>query len=91
MPDLAGFGDWTTDWLDCHAKFEVNSVKNFMSRSLKIGSDCLSIDPINHVDLDPDLSLRYLNGTVPIESSLYLERVLFEAQIEREICKPGEL
>jgi AAA-like domain len=50
-----------------------------------------SADPINYVDLDPDLSPRYPNGAVPIGSPFYLERVPFEAQIDREIRKPGAL
>lgn len=34
---------------------------------------------------------RYPNGAVPIGSPFYLERVPFEAQIDREIRKPGAL
>jgi DNA-binding Xre family transcriptional regulator len=41
--------------------------------------------------LPPDRSPRYPNGAVPLGSPLYLERTPFEAQIDREISKPGAL
>ncbi|WP_310411195.1 AAA-like domain-containing protein [Chamaesiphon sp. OTE_8_metabat_110] len=50
-----------------------------------------SADAISYVDLDPDPLPRYPNGAVPIGSPFYLERVPFEAQIDREIRKPGAL
>jgi transcriptional regulator with XRE-family HTH domain len=50
-----------------------------------------STDVISYVDPDPDPSPRYPNGAVPIGSRFYLERVPFEAQIDREIRKPGAL
>jgi transcriptional regulator with XRE-family HTH domain len=44
-------------------------------------------------DIDPhsDSSPRYPNGSVPLGSPFYLERVPFEAQIDREMRKPGAL
>ncbi|AFY93205.1 hypothetical protein Cha6605_2119 [Chamaesiphon minutus PCC 6605] len=41
--------------------------------------------------LPPDTSPRYPNGAVPLGSPFYLERIPFEAQIDREISKPGAL
>jgi DNA-binding Xre family transcriptional regulator len=41
--------------------------------------------------LPPDTSPRYPNGAVPLGSPFYLERTPFEAQIDREISKPGAL
>ena len=57
--------------------------------SPKSNRDDNSIDPNNSVE--PDLSPRYPNGAVPIGSPFYLERVPFEAQIDREMRKPGAL
>jgi transcriptional regulator with XRE-family HTH domain len=42
-------------------------------------------------DLLPDTSPVYPNGAVPLGSPFYLERSPFEAQIDREIRKPGAL
>jgi DNA-binding Xre family transcriptional regulator len=39
----------------------------------------------------PDTLPRYPNGAVPLGSPFYLERAPFEAQIDREISKPGAL
>jgi transcriptional regulator with XRE-family HTH domain len=39
----------------------------------------------------PDTSPCYPNGAVPLGSPFYLERTPFEAQIDREIRKPGAL
>jgi transcriptional regulator with XRE-family HTH domain len=41
--------------------------------------------------VDPDPSPKYPNGAVPLGSPFYLERKPFEAQIDREIRKPGAL
>jgi hypothetical protein len=59
--------------------------------SLTQNRDDTSTDVISYVDVDPDPSPRYPNGAVPIGSPFYLERVPFEAQIDREIRKPGAL
>lgn len=42
-------------------------------------------------DLNSNISPRYPNGSVPLGSPFYLERTPFEAQIDREIRKPGAL
>lgn len=42
-------------------------------------------------DLFTDTSPSYPNGAVPLGSPFYLERTPFEAQIDREITKPGAL
>jgi DNA-binding Xre family transcriptional regulator len=42
-------------------------------------------------DQDLDTSPSYPNGAVPLGSPFYLERIPFEAQIDREIRKPGAL
>ncbi len=42
-------------------------------------------------DRDLDASPSYPNGAVPLGSPFYLERIPFEAQIDREIRKPGAL
>ena len=49
--------------------------------------------PIPPQPEDPieDALPRYPNGAVPLGSPFYLERVPFEAQIDREIEKPGAL
>jgi DNA-binding Xre family transcriptional regulator len=47
--------------------------------------DSVEIDPIS------DRSPRYPNGAVPLGSPFYLERVPAQAQIDREIRKPGAL
>jgi transcriptional regulator with XRE-family HTH domain len=41
--------------------------------------------------LNLEISPRYPNGAVPLGSPFYLERTPFEAQIDREIRKPGAL
>lgn len=43
------------------------------------------------IDRDPDLSPGYPNGVIPLGSPYYLERIPIEAQIDREIRKPGAL
>jgi transcriptional regulator with XRE-family HTH domain len=50
-----------------------------------LSSDSVAIDPIS------DRSPRYPNGAVPLGSPFYLERVPAQAQIDREIRKPGAL
>jgi transcriptional regulator with XRE-family HTH domain len=45
----------------------------------------IAIDP--HSDTSP----RYPNGSVPLGSPFYIERAPFEAQIDREMRKPGAL
>jgi transcriptional regulator with XRE-family HTH domain len=42
-------------------------------------------------DAKPDTSPPYPNGAVALGSPFYLERIPFEAQIDREIRKPGAL
>ena len=79
------------DWKDIYTLDPMVSAEIVGGASPKSNRDAHSIDPIDYVDLDPDLSPRYPNGAVPIGSPFYLERVPFEAQIEREICKPGAL
>ncbi|MEM9539943.1 MAG: AAA-like domain-containing protein [Cyanobacteria bacterium P01_E01_bin.42] len=40
---------------------------------------------------DPDKSPPYPNGSIPLDSPFYLQRTLFEEQVNREIGKPGAL
>ncbi len=47
--------------------------------------------PIAQQNPCSDTSPSYPNGSVPLGSPFYLERVPFEAQIDREIQKPGAL
>ncbi len=42
-------------------------------------------------DATEDTLPRYPNGSIPLGSSFYLERTPVEAQIDREIAKPGAL
>jgi transcriptional regulator with XRE-family HTH domain len=54
-----------------------------LSHSIYTGD--IAIDP--HSDTSP----RYPNGSVPLGSPFYIERVPFEVQIDQEIRKPGAL
>jgi hypothetical protein len=47
--------------------------------------------PVESVTIDPGASPCYPNGAVPLGSPFYLERSPVEAQIDREIRKPGAL
>lgn len=47
--------------------------------------------PVESVEIDPGASPCYPNGAVPLGSPFYLERSPFEAQIDRELRKPGAL
>ncbi len=53
--------------------------------------ESLARDESATIDLHPDLLPCYPNGAVPLASPFYLERTPFEAQIDREIRKPGAL
>jgi transcriptional regulator with XRE-family HTH domain len=48
-------------------------------------------EPFDEIDSHPDTSPCYPNGAVPLGSPFYLERTPVEAQIDREIRKPGAL
>jgi transcriptional regulator with XRE-family HTH domain len=48
-------------------------------------------EPVEEIDPISDRSPRYPNGAVPLGSPFYLERVPAQAQIDREIRKPGAL
>jgi transcriptional regulator with XRE-family HTH domain len=54
----------------------------------KLTERILSVDGVAS---DPDASPYYPNGAVPLGSPFYLERSPFEAQIDRELRKPGAL
>ena len=53
--------------------------------------ESLAPDESTTVDRHPDPLPCYPNGAVPLASPFYLERTPFEAQIDREIRKPGAL
>ncbi|MBP0021743.1 MAG: AAA-like domain-containing protein [Cyanobacteria bacterium SBLK] len=42
-------------------------------------------------DIHPDISPRYPDGLIPLNSPFYLDRIPFEEQATREIRKPGAL
>jgi transcriptional regulator with XRE-family HTH domain len=48
-------------------------------------------EPFDEIDSHPDTSPCYPNGAVPLGSPFYLERTSVEAQIDRELRKPGAL
>jgi AAA-like domain len=54
-------------------------------------SESIAMNDRQSIDLHLETSPIYPNGAVPLGSPLYLERVPFEAQIDREIRKPGAL
>jgi AAA-like domain len=63
---------------------DTNDQNHQLSDSIVAGGS-LAIDPYTNT------SPCYPNGSVPLGSPFYLERVPFEAQIDREIRKPGAL
>lgn len=63
---------------------DTNDQNHQLSDSI-VASGSLTIDPYTNT------SPCYPNGSVPLGSPFYLERVPFEAQIDREIRKPGAL
>ncbi|BBD60728.1 hypothetical protein NIES2109_35270 [Nostoc sp. HK-01] len=42
-------------------------------------------------EIGQEFSHRYPNGAVPLDSSIYIERILIEEQVYAEISKPGAL
>jgi DNA-binding Xre family transcriptional regulator len=76
------------DWREISTlDVEVGSPQIFQPESI-----CASQNTDSAKDfLPPDTSPRYPNGAVPLGSPFYLERTTFEAQIDREISKPGAL
>jgi DNA-binding Xre family transcriptional regulator len=76
------------DWREISTlDLEVGSPQIFQPESI-----CASQNTDSAKDfLPPDTSPRYPNGAVPLGSPFYLERTPFEAQIDREISKPGAL
>jgi DNA-binding Xre family transcriptional regulator len=76
------------DWREISTlDLEVGSPQIFQPESI-----CASQNTASAKDmLPPDTSPRYPNGAVPLSSPFYLERTPFEAQIDREISKPGAL
>ncbi len=78
------------DWQDIYTIDAMVATARIVGEaSLTEHRDDNSTDAIGYVDPDP--SPRYPNGAVPIGSPFYLERVPFEAQVDREIRKPGGL
>jgi transcriptional regulator with XRE-family HTH domain len=79
------------DWKEVYTLDAVATAQIVGGAAPTENRDDNSADAISYVDLDPDPLPRYPNGAVPIGSPFYLERVPFEAQIDREIRKPGAL
>jgi transcriptional regulator with XRE-family HTH domain len=79
------------DWKEIYTLDAVATAQIVGGAAPTENRDDNSADAISYVDLDPDPLPRYPNGAVPIGSPFYLERVPFEAQIDREIRKPGAL
>jgi transcriptional regulator with XRE-family HTH domain len=79
------------DWKEVYTLDAVATAQIVGGAAPTENRDDNSADAINYVDVDPDPLPRYPNGAVPIGSPFYLERVPFEAQIDREIRKPGAL
>jgi DNA-binding Xre family transcriptional regulator len=82
------------DWREISTlDVEVGSPQTFFQPELLyVGENRSIVIPTGSTkDLHPDTSPRYPNGAVPLGSPFYLERTPFEAQIDREITKPGAL
>jgi transcriptional regulator with XRE-family HTH domain len=79
------------DWKEVYTLDAVATAQIVGGAAPTENRDDNSADAISYIDLDPDPLPRYPNGAVPIGSPFYLERVPFEAQIDREIRKPGAL
>jgi transcriptional regulator with XRE-family HTH domain len=84
------------DWseianLDLDIAAQTDEVDSSKTKTLEKLADGSARDDSGAIDPHSDSSPCYPNGSVPLGSPFYLERVPFEAQIDREMRKPGAL
>jgi transcriptional regulator with XRE-family HTH domain len=77
------------DWREISTLDSVLVAQNLVKHPEPLES--LASDESATIDPYPDSLPCYPNGAVPLASPFYLERTPFEAQIDREIRKPGAL
>jgi DNA-binding Xre family transcriptional regulator len=80
------------DWREV-STVDIGSPQTFQPESICTGGNESIVFETSFTNdfLPLDTLPRYPNGAVPLGSPFYLERTPFEAQIDREISKPGAL
>jgi DNA-binding Xre family transcriptional regulator len=80
------------DWREI-STVDIGSTQTFQPESICTGGNESIVFETSFTNdfLPLDTLPRYPNGAVPLGSAFYLERTPFEAQIDREISKPGAL